>query len=124
MENISANSQVTIVEVVDLGPSHGSELSSSENERVEHAKSEQQSLKLAKLVRLSSLEVALIEFGEGSSDVGLKILWSLIGNFKCILKNRLWDDFHVWKTWWFRGNEASEVWMSSILKHNLEVSLE
>lgn len=75
-------------------------------------------------MRLSFLEVTLIELGEGPSNVGFEILWSLVGNLESVLKDRLWDDLHVWETWWLRGYEASEVWMGSILKHNLEVSLE
>jgi hypothetical protein len=78
----------------------GSELSSTQDQGVEHAESEQKSLVLAQLVGFSSLEVGLVELRESSSDVRFKILRSLIGNLKSILENRLWDDLLMRKTWW------------------------
>jgi hypothetical protein len=100
MKNISADLKITIVEVVLSGPSLGSELSSTQDQGMEHAESEQEGLVLTELVGFSSLEVRLVELAESSSDVRLKILWSLIGNFKSILENGLWDDLLLWKTWW------------------------
>ena len=96
MEDISADSEITIIEVVFSRPSLSSELSSTKNERVEHAESEQESFVLIQFVRLGSLEVRFVEFTESSSDVRLKILRGLIGYLKRVLEDRLWNNFLVW----------------------------
>jgi len=101
MEDIATNPQITIVEIVLPRPSLRSELDSTENQGVEHTESEQQSFKLWEFVRLSLYKMGLIKLAKGSSDVGFKILWSLICNLQSILKNRLWNNFHQWETWWF-----------------------
>lgn len=41
VENITANSEITIIEIIGSGPSLRSELLPTEDQRVEHAKSEQ-----------------------------------------------------------------------------------
>jgi hypothetical protein len=46
VEHITANSEVTIVEVVVSGPTLRSELLSADNQRVEHAETKQKSLVL------------------------------------------------------------------------------
>jgi len=45
VENITANSQVTVIEGVELGPSLGTELSTAKDEGMEHDKTEDDSLK-------------------------------------------------------------------------------
>ena len=87
VQDLTTNPQVTIVEVVLPGPSLRAELGSSQNERVIHAKSEEQGLEVQLLVRLSLLEMRLVEFTERSPDVGLKILWCLVGNLERVLQD-------------------------------------
>jgi hypothetical protein len=67
VQNVSANGEITIVEIVVSRPSLGSELLSSDNERVEHAKSEQKCLVLGELVGLRSFELLFVEFTEGTT---------------------------------------------------------
>jgi hypothetical protein len=83
-----------------------------------HAKSVKKSLEVELLVGLSFVEMLLIEFTKGSADVGLKILRCLISNLQGVLQDGLWNDLHVWKGWWLRGDEASEIWMRSFFQHN------
>jgi len=52
---------------------------------MEHAESEKNGFILGVFVRLSFGEIALVEFTESSSNVGLEILRSLIGNLKSVL---------------------------------------
>jgi len=80
VQHISANSQVTIIEVIVSRPSLGSELLSSKNERVEHTETEQKGLELVFLMALGFLEVFLWELGEGSSQVGLQVGWGFVGD--------------------------------------------
>jgi len=80
----------------------GTELSSSENERVEHAESEENSFVLGVFVSLGFGEFVLAEFTESSSDVRLEVLWGLIGNFKSVLKDGLRNDFSKRLRWWLR----------------------
>lgn len=56
----------------------------------------------------------MIENSVASSDVGLQILRSLIGNLDRALQNRLGNDVHFRQGWWFRGNEASEVLVAGL----------
>jgi hypothetical protein len=125
VQNISANSQVTIIEVVASRPSLGSELLSSEDERVEHTETEQEGLEFTELVALSSLEVFFWELREGSSQVRLQVGWSLIGNLDRDLQDRLWDDFQKWHNhWgWLRRHKASELWVDIVFKNNFKLSL-
>jgi len=41
MQYITANGQITVIEVVESGPTLGTKLPSTEDQGVEHAKSEQ-----------------------------------------------------------------------------------
>jgi hypothetical protein len=52
---------------------------------MEHAETEKNGFVLGVFVRLSFGEIALVEFTESSSNVGLEILRSLIGNLKSVL---------------------------------------
>mmetsp|Transcript_24255 Transcript_24255/g.21369 ORF Transcript_24255/g.21369 Transcript_24255/m.21369 type:complete len:270 (-) Transcript_24255:4735-5544(-) len=74
---------------------------------MEHAKSEQDSLKLIGLGGF--INEVLVEFGISSSKVSLKILRSFIGNLNGILENGFRDNLHIRKWGRFRRNEASEV---------------
>jgi len=67
MDNLTADSEITIIEVIVSGPSLGTELLTSKNKRVEHAESEQESLVFLLLVLLSFLELILLELREGTS---------------------------------------------------------
>lgn len=126
MQHISTNSQVTIIEVIVSRPSLGSELLSSEDERVEHTETEQECLELVELVAFGSLKVFFWELGEGSSQVGFQVGWSLIGDLDRDLQDGLWDNFHKWEnSWgWFRGHEASELWVDVVFKNNFKLSFE
>jgi len=63
---------------------------------MEHDKSENECLELVVLVFLSLLVVVFVEFADSATQVCLQILGSLIGNLDGVLKDRLWNDFHVW----------------------------
>jgi len=73
VKNITANREITIVEVVLSGPSLSTELDSSDDKGVEHAKSEQESLEVIWFVTLCLFEMTLIELAESSSQVRLEI---------------------------------------------------
>ena len=64
-----------------------------------HAKSKEQGLKVKLFMRLSLLEMLLVEFTERSPDVGLKIFWCFVGNLKRVLQDRLGDDFLLRGGW-------------------------
>jgi hypothetical protein len=67
---------------------------------VEHTKSEEKSLELWELMRLGFLELRFVELGEGSTQVRLKILRSLISNLNRVLHDGLRDDLLIWQRWW------------------------
>jgi len=87
VQHISADGQVTIVEVVDLRPADGAELSATEDEGVEHAQTEDESLELRFLVRLCAVEVLLWELAEGTTKVGLQVRRSLVRNLDGVLQD-------------------------------------
>jgi len=62
MEHITTDGQVTIVEGVELGPALGAELSATQDEGVEHDKTENEGLEFVVLVLLRLLPVSLGEF--------------------------------------------------------------
>ena len=78
VEHITADLEITIVEVVVTGPTLAAELLTTENEGVEHAESEEEGLELRQLVGGSPLEVGLVEHVESTTDVGLEISGRLI----------------------------------------------
>jgi len=78
MEHISANSQVTIVEGIELGPTLRAELSTTQDQRVEHDQTEDQSLKLIILMLFGFVIICFVEFGHSTTQVGFQVLRSLI----------------------------------------------
>ena len=94
MEHISANGEITIIEVVVTRPALGTELLATDNQGVEHAETKEEGLKFGQLVRLCFLELRLIELGEGTTKVGLEILGGLVGNLNGVLHDGLGHDFH------------------------------
>jgi hypothetical protein len=85
VEHITANGQVTIVEVVVTGPALGAELLTSDNQGVEHAQTEEDSLELWEFVGLGLLELRFVELGECTTQVRLEILRSLISDLNGVL---------------------------------------
>lgn len=71
MEDVTADGQVTIIERVELGPALGAELSTTEDERVEHNQTEDQSLELIVFVILSLLVEILVKLAHCATQVGL-----------------------------------------------------
>lgn len=124
VEHITANGQVTIVEVVVTRPALGAELLTSNNQGVEHAQAEQKGLELWEFVGLSLLEVSIIELGESTTNVRLEILRSLIRNLNGVLHDGLRDDFHLWQRWWFSRDEATEFWVGTTFESKFELTLE
>jgi hypothetical protein len=124
VEHITANSQITIVERIELGPALGAELSATEDERVEHDQAENESLELVVLVLLSLLVVSVIELADGATKVSLEILRSLVRNLDGVLQDGLRDDFHVRETRRLGRDEASEVLMAVIIDGDFEGALE
>jgi len=94
VEDITANGQVTVIEIVVTGPSLGAELLATDDQGVEHAETEEQGLVLRELVALGTFELALVELAECTTQVGLEILRSLISNLNGVLHDRLRDNFH------------------------------
>ena len=80
VEHITANLEITIIKIVVTRPSLAAELLTTKDKRVEHAKTEEHSLELAELMRLSLLEVRLVEHVEGTTNVCFKICGGLVGN--------------------------------------------
>lgn len=99
MQHITANGQVTIVEVVVTRPALASELLTSDDQGVEHAQTEEECLELRGFVSLCSLKLFVVEFREGTAEIGLQVLWGLIRHLDSILQNRLRNDFHLRQTW-------------------------
>jgi len=87
VENITTDSQVTIIEAVLPGPSLGTKLPSTQDKGMEHAKSEQKCLELWLLVGFGLVVEGLVELTQGLSDVGLEIGRSLVGDLQGILQN-------------------------------------
>jgi len=71
MDNLTADSEITIVEVIVSRPALSAELLATKNERVEHAESEEERLVFLLFVLLSLLELVLLELGEGTTEVSL-----------------------------------------------------
>lgn len=67
VDNLTTDSEITIVEVIVSGPALSSKLLASKNQRVEHAQSEQKCLVFLLLVLLGFVELTLLELGEGTS---------------------------------------------------------
>mmetsp|Transcript_7954 Transcript_7954/g.9556 ORF Transcript_7954/g.9556 Transcript_7954/m.9556 type:complete len:347 (-) Transcript_7954:1418-2458(-) len=124
MEHISANSEITIVEGVELGPTLGAELSAAEDERMEHDQAEDDRLELVVLVRLRFIVVSLVELADSATQVSLQILRSLVRNLDGVLEDGLGNDFLVGQTWGLRRDEASEVDVAIMLDGLLESALE
>lgn len=98
VKNITANSQITIIEGVELGPSLGAELSTAEDEGMEHDKTEDDGLEFEVLVVLRLVIEGLVELAHRTSQVGLEILRSLVGHLNGVLKDGLGDNFLVRET--------------------------
>jgi len=71
MDNLTANGEITIIEVIVSGPALSSELLATKNKGVEHAESEQECLVFFLFVGLSLFEFILLELGEGTTEVSL-----------------------------------------------------
>jgi hypothetical protein len=95
VEHITANGQITIIEIVVPGPALGAELLATNNKRVEHAETEEKGLEFRKLVSLSLLEMLFVELGEAATHVGLQILRGLVSDLDGILENRFRNDILV-----------------------------
>lgn len=67
MDNLTANGEITIIEVIVSRPALSSELLATKNKRVEHAESEQECLVFLLFVTLSLFEFFLLELGEGTT---------------------------------------------------------
>ena len=80
MEHITANGKVTIIKVVNFGPTNGAKLSTTKDERVEHAQTEDKCLELWFLVTFCFVIVSLWELAECTTQVVLQIRRSLVGN--------------------------------------------
>jgi hypothetical protein len=87
VEYIAANGQITIIEGVELGPTLRAELSATEDQGVEHDKTEDKGLELVVLVLLSLVVVGLIELAHGATQVSLQVLRSLIGDLDGVLQD-------------------------------------
>ncbi len=124
MEHISANGQITIVEGVELGPALRAELSTTENESVEHDQTEDESLELVVHRWLSFGIVLLVELADSTTQVSLQILRSLVRHLDGVLEDRLGNDFLVRETWLFRRDEASEVRVAIVFDSDFESSFE
>jgi len=71
MDNLTANGEITIIEVIVSGPALSSELLATKNKGVEHTESEQECLVFFLFVCLSLFEFILLELGEGTTEVSL-----------------------------------------------------
>lgn len=91
---------------------------------MEHTETEQDGLKLKRLVSESLFEVALIELVESSSQVSLQVRRSFVSDLDGVLKDRLRYDFHFRHRWGLRRNEYSEVVMYSFFVANFKLSFE
>lgn len=67
MKHIAANGEITIVERVELGPTLGAELSTAEDEGMEHDQAEDKGLELIVLVRLCLIVVSFVELANGTT---------------------------------------------------------
>jgi len=124
MNNLTAYSEITIIETIVSGPTLSSELLATKNERVEHAQSEQKGFVFFLFVFFSLFELILLELGEGTTQVSLQVLRSFVSNFNGVLKNSLRNDFLVIKWWWLRSNEDSEFGMTIGIDSNFNLTLE
>ena len=102
VKHITANLEITIVEVIVSGPTLGTELLSTENQRVEHTETEQQGFEFLQFMGGGFFEMAFIELCESSSDISLQVLWGFISNLDGVLQDRLGDSFHIWEWGWLR----------------------
>ena len=73
---------------------------------------------------LRSFELTFVELAESTTQVRFQILRSFVGYFDRVLKNGFRNDFHVWKAWWLRWDEASELRVSTAFKGNFKVTFE
>jgi len=73
-------------------------------------------------VTLGFFELLIIELGEGTTQVRLKILRRLVGDLDRVLENGLGDDFLVRKRWWLGGNEATEFRMDSLFDNDFKLT--
>ena len=78
VEYIAANGQVTIIKRIELGPTLGTELSTAEDEGMEHNETKDESLEFEVLVFLGFIVVLLVELAHCTTQVGLEILRSLV----------------------------------------------
>lgn len=112
VQDIGADAQVTVVEVIASGPALSAEFLSTQDEGVEIAQTEENSLELGLFG--TGVDGLLTEEGETASNVGLQILGSLVGDLDGTLEDRLGDDVHPGEGWGFRGNETSEVLVAGL----------
>jgi hypothetical protein len=82
MDNITADSQITIIEIILSRPTLTSELGTSEDQRMEHTKTKENSFEILFFVSLGLVKVFLWEFTESSLDVRFNITRSFVGNLK------------------------------------------
>jgi hypothetical protein len=78
VEHITANGKVTIIEVVNSGPTNRAELSTTKDERVEHAQTEDKCFELWFLVAFRFIVVRLWELAECTTQVSLEVLRGFI----------------------------------------------
>ena len=123
VQYITANGQITIIEGVEFRPSLRAELSATKDQGMEHNKTEDKGLELVVLVLSSLLIVFFIKLGDGTAQVSLQILRSLVGNFDRVLQDGLWNNFHGGDTGRLRRDEASEVRMWSLFNSHFESTL-
>ena len=79
---------------------------------MEIAESKQAGLEFIRLF-ITFIYELLIKVGIGSPQIGLKILRCLVRNLYRQLKDRFWDDLHIWQRWRLRAEENSEVGVTS-----------
>lgn len=78
VKHISADGQITVVEVVHSTPTLAPELLSSQHQRMEVAQSEQTGFELILPFGVAFVEEALVETRICSTEVGFQILGSFI----------------------------------------------
>jgi len=113
VQDISADLEVSIIEVVVPGPALASELLPPEDQGVEEAESEEDGLELVGLGTL--VDLRLVELAVGPADVGLEGLRRLVRHLQRSLQDRLGNDVHVRKPGRLRGNQAPELGVGGVL---------
>ena len=91
---------------------------------MEHAQTEDKSLEFWFFMALCLVIVRLRELAERAAQVSLEVLRGFVGHLNGVLKDRLRNDFHVWKARGLRRNEASELRVAIVFNDDFKFALE